>query len=437
VTRELGALALLGALGCGGAPVCAFTLTTAELSPQIPTVGVIEWSLEGAPPSAATVVFRLANAVPSTLNQGGAAPSPLDDAKHRTLLLGLKQARDYTFHVEATRGGSSCASPEWALPTTGRLPDAPSISVRVAQPDRREPGFIVTSSGTSVPDAAFIIDADGDVVWDFPGPVNTSRAHLDYEGNQMWMIALNVLNEGGEMRVVSMDGEQVVTNVPGLDAAHHDFTVMPGGRVAALVWDAPGVDPPSDLVIRAPDGSLTTAFTVGSNLYRADSFHANAIHYVPSGDSFTVADRNPSVVVGVSAAGVPLWQVGGTCDGAPAGDRCSAQSWQVDHGHHLLDDGTLLVFNNTYTDVPHVLEYRLNDTAGPFSATLARDVTGTDSSPTLGDVQRLPGGNSLVTYSQAGKIVELDADWNEVQTFSVRVGYSSWRPTLYGPPLRP
>ncbi len=54
----------------------------------------------------------------------------------------------------------------------------------------------------------------------------------------------------------------------------------------------------------------------------------------------------------------------------------------------------------------------------------------------MGDVQRLPGGNTLVTYSTDAKIVELDSSWNEVQTFSARVGYTSWRPTLYGPPPR-
>jgi hypothetical protein len=49
----------------------------------------------------------------------------------------------------------------------------------------------------------------------------------------------------------------------------------------------------------------------------------------------------------------------------------------------------------------------------------------------------LPGGNTLVTYSNAGTIVELDPSWNVVQTFTVRAGYSNWRPALYGPPLRP
>ena len=108
----------------------------------------------------------------------------------------------------------------------------------VAQAAKREPGFIVTSSGTFVPDSAFIIDADGEIVWFFPGPVDTTRAQMDYEGNNMWMIALNLENEGGEMRYVSMDGAQSQLNVPGLEFAHHDFTVMPGGKVAALVWNA-------------------------------------------------------------------------------------------------------------------------------------------------------------------------------------------------------
>jgi hypothetical protein len=143
------------------------------------------------------------------------------------------------------------------------------------------------------------------------------------------------------------------------------------------------------------------------------------------------------VVVKVTSSGVPQWQLGGVCDGAPTGTHCSAQTWQVSHGHQLLDDGTLLLFNNTETyDDAHVLEFKLDNTADALAATMVRDYTGTAASATLGDVQRLPGGNTLVTYSNDGTIVELDASFNEVQTFTVRVGYSNWRPTLYGPPLR-
>jgi hypothetical protein len=417
-----------------------FTVSKNEVSAKIPTVGVVEWSLAGGPPSSAKIVYALRDAASALLNRGGEAPVQLTRANNRTLLLGLKQSRDYTFHIEAVRGGETCVSPDYALPTTGSFAISPAVSVTVPQPGKRQPGFIVTSSGIFLPNSAFIIDADGDIVWTFEGPESTTRALMDYEGDNMWMIALNVVNEGGEMRSVSMDGEQEQRAVAGLETAHHDFTVMPGGKVAALVWRVPGNDPESDVVIRSPDGSLTTAFTIGSNLYLSDTFHADAIHYLPFDDSFTIADRNPNLFVKVSATGTPQWQLGGVCDGAPAGGNCSAQSWLVNHGHHLLEDGTFVLFNNgentVNKDFNHVFEFKLGAAPAAFSATLVKDYTGSGSGPTLGDVQRLPGGNTVVTYSTDAKIVELDPDWNEVQTFSVRAGYSSWRPTLYGPPTR-
>ena len=55
----------------------------------------------------------------------------------------------------------------------------------------------------------------------------------------------------------------------------------------------------------------------------------------------------------------------------------------------------------------------------------------------LGDVQRLPGGNTLVTYSNEGLIQEIDESENVVLQISGgenRIGYTLWRETLYGPP---
>ncbi len=438
----LASFGLLAAPACdggqGGSVCGGFELTVSknEVSAKMATVGVVEWSSTGAAPSSAKIVYRLNGAPSSVLNQGGEAPVDLGKPNHRTLLLGLKQSSDYTFHVEVTREGATCASADYALPTTGSLPDARPVTVAVAQPDKREPGFIVTSSGTSLPNSAFIIDADGEIVWYADAPINTTRAQMDYEGDNMWMVSLNLDNAGGEMRYVSMDGEQSQQNVAGLENAHHDFTVMPGGKVAALVWSAPGIDPPSQLVIRSPDGTIASPFSIGSNLYLSDSYHANAIHYLPFDDSFTIADRNPNLFVKVSAAGALQWQLGGVCDQAPAGDRCSPRDWEVVHGHHLLEDGTFLAFNNTYTTTSHVFEFKLNATPTSFAAPVVEDYAGTGASTTMGDVQRLPGGNTLVTYTTDGTIVELDSSWNEVQTFSGRFGYSSWRPTLYGPPSR-
>jgi hypothetical protein len=436
---------LLPATACGGgrgsssdpSRPCAFSITQNELSSTIPTVGIVDWSLADETPTSAKIVYALEGASSALLNRGGEAPVELHGPSHRTLLLGLKQASRYTFHVEATLGERTCVSETFELPTTGTFEAARTVGVEVLQPEKREPGFIVTSSGTSLPSSAFIIDADGDLVWYFPGPQNLTRAQMDYEGENLWMLELNLTNEVGEMRSVSMDGAREERDVSGLEKAHHDFTVMPGGRVAAISWAAPGIDPVSELVIRSPDGSITKPFLIGDNLYGSDSFHANSIHYVPFDDSFTIADRNPNVFVKVSATGSVEWQLGGHCDGAPAGDRCVPGAWEVTHGHHLLEDGTFVGFNNTYTGRAHVLEFALDATPSSFSAELITDYAGDAASTNLGDVQRLPGGNTLVSYATDGKLVELDSSWNVVQTFTVRAGYTSWRRTLYGPPPRP
>jgi len=82
-------------------------------------------------PSSAKIVYNLKSAPSSILNQGGEAPVNLSKPNYRTLLLGLKQSSDYTFHVEATRDGKTCASNDYALPTTGSFATSPPVTVPV------------------------------------------------------------------------------------------------------------------------------------------------------------------------------------------------------------------------------------------------------------------------------------------------------------------
>jgi hypothetical protein len=56
----------------------------------------------------------------------------------------------------------------------------------------------------------------------------------------------------------------------------------------------------------------------------------------------------------------------------------------------------------------------------------------------MGDVQRLPNGNTLVTYSYQGLIHEVSPEGALLQQLSWgiggAVGYSMKRASLYGPP---
>jgi hypothetical protein len=175
--------------------------------------------------------------------------------------------------------------------------------------------------GSSSSGGAYIIDADGTVVWYAAGPSQCSRARMDFEGVNMWMLSLNVGNSGGEMRFVSMDGQTSKTSISGLSAEHHDFTVLPG-KIAAMVWTTSGTrDPESNLVAMASDGSgsATTVFKIGSNLYSSSTFRCNSIIYHPADDSFTISDRNPNLYVKAKHDGTPVWQIVGSCSSCPMG----------------------------------------------------------------------------------------------------------------------
>jgi hypothetical protein len=113
----------------------------------------------------------------------------------------------------------------------------------------------------------------------------------------------------------------------------------------------------------------------------------------------------------------------------------------VNHGHQVLDNGNFLFFNNgTYRSATPslVLEYSLS-TSGTMQATQVKSYASSTNahSDSLGDVQRLPNGNTLIVFSNDGLIEEVDSSWNVVQTLQASsFGYADWRETLYGPPPR-
>ncbi len=432
---------------------CSFTLITNAISTKMATVGIVEWSTTLSNLSSAQIVYTLNNAASGILNKGGTAPVDLTKSNYHTLLLGLKQSSDYTFHIEATSGGTTCKSSDYTLPKTGTLSGAPTITRTATNASAQASGFIVTcggmggggGGGSSSGGGAVIIDADGAVVWYSTGPSQCSRARMDYQGVNMWMLALNVQNSGGEMRLLSMDGQTSQTSISGLSSAHHDFTVLPG-KIAAMVWTTTGTDPESNLVERAADGSgsSTTVFKIGSNLYAGGSgamgggsntYHCNSILYHPSDDTYTIGDRNPNLYVKVKHDGTPVWQIGGSCTSAKA-PKCASGTWQVNHGHDFDANGNLLIFNNGQSGSSHVFELKITESTSAISTSTVKDFAPGTSSNTLGDVQRLPNGNTVITYSNAGQILEVDSSWSTVQTLKGSFGYADWRATLYGPPER-
>ena len=118
------------------------------------------------------------------------------------------------------------------------------------------------------------------------------------------------------------------------------------------------------------------------------------------------------------------------------------------HGHQLLDNGNLLFFSANSSGshgLPSpVYEYAFSDEDGVLTATLEWTYEEELGSDQLGDVQRLPNGHTLVTYSiyytadsnlAQGTIREVSPLGTVVRSVSGNAfGYASFRETLYGPP---
>ena len=103
-----------------------------------------------------------------------------------------------------------------------------------------------------------------------------------------------------------------------------------------------------------------------------------------------------------------------SCSGAPA-PKCAGGSWQVNRGHHLLGSGGFLFFNNgTFggTSPSQAYEFTLG-TSASISATQVKAYTssGGERSDSLGDVQRLLNGNTIIMFSNNGVSQDLDASW--------------------------
>jgi hypothetical protein len=419
----------------GGAGGCTIT-PSFLLSSAIPTVGILTWTTDLANVSSAEVQFALADNSGPTM----VAPVDLTQPSYRTLLLGMKGNRAYTYRIVANSGATSCASPGYTIMTGPVSSDVPQITMTITNPAAHDAGFIVTSTGnTSLnPNIAYILDADGDPVWWALAPPFPSRAHMSWDGQDMWIEALNVQNTGGDMRRVSMDGLTTEDDVNGLSDAHHDFTPLPGGGLTAMLWTSSGLNASNALVELSSTGSITTIVSDFSLLYDATAFHPNAIHYYPSDDTYTISDRDSNLFVKITRAGQLIWQLGGINPIDPTKFfTVEGAAWQVNHGHQLLGDGNFLFFNNSSDGRQSMVrEYALDTTAWTATSVWTYQASGINST-VLGDAERLPNGNTLVTFSTSGTIQEIDPSGNVVVTIKgVSFGYSDFRESLYGQPPR-
>jgi len=383
-----------------------------EFDPQAPgTVGIVTFRADAEPFERAELEFGL------TTDYGMTAPVELAAADHRTLLLGMKAGRTYHFRVVAVSGSTTYYSADHTL-DTGPAPKLPVTSYDVLAPDKLARGFLVTSfwngSSSQIP---FILDADGEVVWWYlGGPKGIARARLSADAKSMWLVVAS--NQGGPVQRVSLDTLDAETYPDTVGS--HDITPVEGDLMAYLDY---GEGDCASIFEIDPTGTTREVFE-STDYVNPTGCHGNAVRYSAAEDVYTYSDFDQDVLV-VNRAGGVEWRLSELVAGGNA-------AWGLrSHGHQLLDNGFLLFANLGATDGTSsaAIEYAFD---GSEIMRYENGIAG----PHMGDAQRLPGGNTLIAFSEASVIREIDPSGNVVLEIdgSSNFGYLAWVPDLYGPP---
>jgi hypothetical protein len=414
-----GGTAGAGGSGTGGMTGSATFMVQVQLASAMNamapgTIGIVTWTVNVSALTEAHIDFGL------DTSYGMTAPVDLTLTDHRTLLLGMKPAKLYHFRVVARDATATYTSSDNTV-MTGPATTTVSISkFQVMNATARKRGFIITSywsgTGSTVP---FILDGDGEIVWwGRGGPSGgIARARMSYDGKNMWMTSAS--NTGQPIQRITMDG--LTTQTYSSAVGSHDLTPVSGETMAFLEY---GESDCNSIFEIDPSGTKKEIFE-STGVVPMAGCHGNALRYSQKEDLYTFSDVMSDVYV-VSRTGQVQWKLSQKVTNGNT-------AWgKVQHGHQLLD-GSIMILANAGggSMMSAMIEYDLN------GKELRRFAPG-DYTANLGDVQRLPGGNTLVTFSNAGVIKEIDGQNNVLVQIngptSNRFGYALWQETLYGPP---
>jgi len=380
------------------------------------------------------------------------APVDLTAANYRTLLLGMKPSKMYNYRVTVTGASGSCQSSNYTI-MTGAMPNGmtkPAVTTMNAS--ALAGGFLITgqyvmNSGSSG-QPAYILDADGDFVWWYKTSpaADVTGARMDYAGTHMWINNANVPSGTAHVHRVTMDGmmdEDLSTQFAGVN---HQLTVLPDETVAFYAYGSNGCE---DIKERSPTGTVKTIVNSRTAHGGTQGCHINDIQYSPMDQTLVFSDLDNNCITKIKRDGTVVWVLNGL--GAPGiTNSFTGDTWLGgEHGIHILGLDSFVIFNNNSSkpggvttpnpgsnDGSIALEIKLDLTAKKMMKTWMFKQTGAAyQNDVMGDVQRLPNGNTMVAYSTKGLIVEVNSAGQVLQSMTAaNFGYIEKRPTLYGPP---
>jgi hypothetical protein len=338
--------------------------------------------------------------------------------------LGLAPDTSYRYRVGACRNGEGCLYSEDVSVETGPG-DLPRPSVYVSDPIRIQPGLTLLSI------------EDPDNILDF-----SALVAVDEEGNYVWMIGgerflvisdFELLRGGNLLAMVGSGIEEVTPGGERLwrydgKLFHHDIDPTPWGTVVGVIGYpemGPGGKPYSADAILEYDDNLKQETALWPLkqvipleefcppcLYGADYFfgrdwtHTNAVVLDPDLEHIYLSVRNLNRIYKVSLlTGTVTWIMG---DGGDFGRGLFSHQ----HDPRLLGPDRILLFDNGLHregagNFSRVVEIGFDEETRKAALLWEYREKPDFYSEVGGGVQRLENGNTLVTDSVNGRIVEV------------------------------
>ena len=445
-------LAGLGLAACDSADIDP--AVTASVSAAIPTVATVQWPLVTPTASNAYVEFGIDDE-----HRRRAKAEIDDDGTARAVLLGMKPGREIHYHVVEVVGDRLLQGKDLRLDSGTLTSSLPRLEVPIAT-DLKSRGFLITSL-IADPSVAVIVDGDGEIVWAHRPDVDWDklyipRVRLSRVGE--WVIyhaatALGADGEGGaethrSFVRVALDGssEQIIS----ITDAHHDFIELGDGTIATLTRDRREVDGEEvvgDRILEVGwDGSERQVFSVWDHLEYDPTqvdpqpgsgwTHANALQFDKDAGLYYMSLRHLDCILAIDrATGAVRWTLGGQDSDFVLADG-STQLFQRQHQFRVIDANALVFDNGTVENQDsRVVEYTLDPSTGQAELVWEHHNDPPLLSIGMGDVARLPNGNTLITWSGPGQIDEVsptgEVVWRARVEMGAGIGYSVWRQVLF------
>lgn len=422
-------------------------VATATLSETVSTVVLVDW--ESPSPGESWVEYG----TDSTYSRS-TPHSAAGETVHHFALLGLPPLSTVWWRATTvTDQGTLTATGQ--IDTLNLPSEVPDISVEVSTPEKQSSEAWFLGNLQSLTSAwIFIADREGNRVWYWPvegeqseSPMSGSVGILQGTNDILYLMGCWSSDPGYcGIHHVTMEGE--VQEQVAIPDAHHSFTQLPDGTLAALVLDIrPWLDEElgvqvqvyGDAIVEvAPDGTQTTTFSTwdwrevekndrwdlspyGTNV--GDWTHANSIQYNETNDTWLVSFGHLDLVAEIDRTTGEVLRTFGS-EGIPTDALSTPMDFQ--HEAQWTPDGTLLLTSlGGRRDEVLGVEYEVTDEALHEVWSCGKG-SGLESRAG-GQAIRLANGNTLFNAGTSGTVQEITPEGEVVwQMVTALGGVITW-----------